>query len=124
MAEDDPGPVLAQIASAGNALVPDGNTAIYDSLIAAYGVAERQIAADPDRFTSIVLMTGKGSEEIAVKALQAGAASYVPKSQLAQTLLTLAGATSGQSTLFCGAGEQEEIGPTQSTARFAKRPRR
>lgn len=57
VAQDDPGPVLAQIAAAGNALVPDGKTAIYDSLIAAYGVAERQIAADPDRFTSIVLMT-------------------------------------------------------------------
>src|SRR5687768_8414998 len=27
----------------------------------------------------VILMTGKGSEEIAVKALKAGAASYVPK---------------------------------------------
>jgi len=35
----------------------------------------------------IVLMTGKGSEEIAVKALQAGAASYVPKAALHQHLL-------------------------------------
>src|SRR5688572_6531925 len=30
----------------------------------------------------VILMTGKGSEEIAVKALQAGASSYVPKSSL------------------------------------------
>src|SRR5262245_31234770 len=36
----------------------------------------------------VVLMTGKGSEETAVKALQAGAASYVPKSVLHQHLLT------------------------------------
>jgi CheY-like chemotaxis protein/anti-sigma regulatory factor (Ser/Thr protein kinase) len=35
----------------------------------------------------IILMTGKGSEETAVQALQAGAASYVPKSSLHQYLL-------------------------------------
>lgn len=34
----------------------------------------------------VVLMTNKGSEEIAVEALQSGAASYVPKRQLAQEL--------------------------------------
>lgn len=35
----------------------------------------------------IVLMTGQGSEQIAVRALQAGAASYVPKLQLADLLV-------------------------------------
>ena len=35
----------------------------------------------------VILMTGKGSEEIAVRALKAGAASYVPKSALHQHLL-------------------------------------
>jgi CheY-like chemotaxis protein/anti-sigma regulatory factor (Ser/Thr protein kinase) len=35
----------------------------------------------------IVLITGKGSEELAVEALDAGAASYVPKSALANSLL-------------------------------------
>lgn len=55
--EDDPGPVLAQIAAAGNALEPSGGTAIYASLIEADRVAGQQVAADPDRFTSIVLMT-------------------------------------------------------------------
>lgn len=35
----------------------------------------------------VVLMTGQGSEEIAVQALRAGAASYVPKRRLAQDLL-------------------------------------
>jgi CheY-like chemotaxis protein len=34
----------------------------------------------------IILMTGKGSEEIAVQALQAGATNYVPKSGLHQHL--------------------------------------
>ena len=36
----------------------------------------------------IILMTGKGSEEVAVQALRAGAASYVPKSVLHQHLLS------------------------------------
>ena len=35
----------------------------------------------------VVLMTGAGSEEIAVQALRAGAASYVPKSALADMLV-------------------------------------
>lgn len=35
----------------------------------------------------VVLMTAQGSEDIAVKALQKGAASYLPKSRLAQALL-------------------------------------
>ncbi len=35
----------------------------------------------------VILMTSKGSEEIAVQALQQGAASYVPKRILARTLL-------------------------------------
>jgi CheY-like chemotaxis protein len=38
----------------------------------------------------IVLMTAKGSEEIAVQALELGAASYVPKSQLARKLVDTA----------------------------------
>ncbi|WP_433278382.1 extracellular solute-binding protein [Pseudonocardia xinjiangensis] len=57
VAEDDPGPDRQQIADAGAALQAGGDTAIYDSLESAYRLAERQIAADPDRFTSIVLMT-------------------------------------------------------------------
>jgi len=36
----------------------------------------------------IVLMTGKGSEDIAVKALKAGAVGYVPKKRLGQELAT------------------------------------
>ena len=35
----------------------------------------------------VILMTGKGSEEIAVQALQSGASSYVPKSALAEMLV-------------------------------------
>jgi len=36
---------------------------------------------------AVVLMTARGSEEIALQALQAGAASYVPKSALGQRLV-------------------------------------
>jgi anti-sigma regulatory factor (Ser/Thr protein kinase) len=36
----------------------------------------------------VILMTGKGSEEIAVQALQAGAASYVPKGAMHQHLFS------------------------------------
>jgi len=45
-----------------------------------------------DRFPQIpiILMTGKGSEEIAVAALKAGAASYVPKTALHQLLVETA----------------------------------
>src|SRR5262245_17006419 len=39
-------------------------------------------------FVPIVLMTAHGSEEIAVRALQKGAASYVPKRNLAEELAT------------------------------------
>src|SRR5262249_37456694 len=34
----------------------------------------------------VILMTGHGSEDIAIKALKAGAASYVPKKSLARDL--------------------------------------
>ncbi len=39
---------------------------------------------------SVILMTARGSEEVAMEALQAGAASYVPKRALAQQLLETA----------------------------------
>ena len=45
----------------------------------------RIVAEHPE--IPVILMTGKGSEEIAVRALKAGAASYVPKSALHQHLL-------------------------------------
>ena len=47
------------------------------------------VAALVDQYPQIpvILMTGKGSEDIAVKALQAGAASYVPKTALHQLLV-------------------------------------
>jgi Ca-activated chloride channel family protein len=57
VAEENPQPDRERIAAAGQALVPDGDTAIYDSLARAYDIAAEQIAVDPDRFTSIVLMT-------------------------------------------------------------------
>lgn len=57
VAEDDTAPERQRIAAAASALRADGGTAIYDSLDRAYLLAANQIAADPDRFTSIVLMT-------------------------------------------------------------------
>jgi len=47
------------------------------------------VATVVDRYprVPVILMTGRGNEEIAVKALKAGAASYVPKSVLAELLV-------------------------------------
>lgn len=47
------------------------------------------VAAVVNRFplVPVILMTGKGSEEVAVQALKAGAASYVPKSVLSSLLV-------------------------------------
>lgn len=62
---------LARIKAATQALVADGETAIYSSLRRAYEVAGEQIAADPDRFTSIVLMSdGENTSGIDLKAFQ------------------------------------------------------
>ncbi|MDT7581928.1 MAG: Ca-activated chloride channel [Pseudonocardiales bacterium] len=74
--KDDPGPTLRQISDAATALVPEGGTAIYDGLESAYRVAGQQIAADPDRFTSIVLMTdGENSSGSDLAAFRAFAAA-------------------------------------------------
>ena len=50
------------------------------------GLELLKIAREKFPHTPVVLMTGKGSEELAVKALHEGAASYVPKSAMATTL--------------------------------------
>ncbi|MET9632679.1 substrate-binding and VWA domain-containing protein [Lentzea sp. NPDC006480] len=64
---DDPRPVLDQIRGTATSLDAAGGTAIYSSLRSGYDVLRQQINADPDRFTSIVLMTdgeNTGSEDI------------------------------------------------------------
>jgi Ca-activated chloride channel family protein len=53
----DAQPELDRIAAAVSAMTANGDTAIYDALAAAYQEAARQIDADPDRFTTIVLLT-------------------------------------------------------------------
>ncbi|REE95398.1 vWA domain-containing protein [Thermomonospora umbrina] len=54
---------LARIRSFAQGLDASGGTAIYDSLTRAYQVADEQIGRDPDRFTSIVLMSdGENSD--------------------------------------------------------------
>lgn len=55
--EGDPQAELARIKAFAEGLREGGGTAIYDSLSRAYEVMEPLVAADPDRFTSIVLMT-------------------------------------------------------------------
>ena len=51
------------------------------------GIELCQEARKTSPHVPIILMTGKGSEELAAEALNAGAASYVPKSALASSLL-------------------------------------
>ncbi|GAA3218522.1 substrate-binding domain-containing protein [Actinocorallia longicatena] len=55
--ETGPEPELLKIRSFAQGLNASGGTAIYDSLTTAFGIARQQTAKDPDRFTSIVLMT-------------------------------------------------------------------
>lgn len=51
------------------------------------GIQLCQEAKKASPHVPIILMTGKGSEDLAAEALRAGAASYVPKSALASSLL-------------------------------------
>ncbi|HEY4456167.1 MAG TPA: substrate-binding domain-containing protein [Pseudonocardiaceae bacterium] len=55
--QQNPQPVLDQIAAYGNGLTAGGDTAIYDSLVDAYTIIGQQAATDPDRINSIVLLT-------------------------------------------------------------------
>jgi Ca-activated chloride channel family protein len=55
--EQSPQAVLDQIRAYDNGLTASGETAIYDSLVVAYGILGQHAAADPDRINSIVLMT-------------------------------------------------------------------
>ena len=49
----------------------------------------------------VILMTAKGSEEIASEALQAGAASYVPKRKFKQELMAALNIVNNASQLEC-----------------------
>lgn len=55
--EQDLQPTFDRIRSTTQALAAGGDTAIYDTLNRAYDLAGQLIAADPDRLTSIVLLT-------------------------------------------------------------------
>ena len=50
------------------------------------GMELLKIAREQFAHIPVILMTGKGSEELAVQALHAGASGYVPKSALASSL--------------------------------------
>jgi Ca-activated chloride channel homolog len=75
---DDPGPELDRIRAAIDGFRAGGDTAIYDALAVAYEEAQRQIAADPSRFTTIVLLTDgertKGRDLTAFKSFHGGLA--------------------------------------------------
>ncbi|AOS62090.1 vWA domain-containing protein [Actinoalloteichus hymeniacidonis] len=75
--ESEPAAELARIAEAADGLTATGSTAIYDSLLAAYRLAGEADEADPDRFTSIVLMTdGDNAEGADLAAFQAEHADF------------------------------------------------
>ncbi|QUQ65242.1 vWA domain-containing protein [Kutzneria sp. CA-103260] len=60
---DNRQPALDQIKRTADGLQADGDTAIYSSLEKAYQILEQQSDTDPDRFTSIVLMTDGENNE-------------------------------------------------------------
>jgi Ca-activated chloride channel family protein len=53
----DPQAALSQIGAFVAGLSANGGTAVYDALAAAYTTVAQQVAADPDRITTIVLLT-------------------------------------------------------------------
>lgn len=55
--EQSPQSTLDRIRSYVNGLTGGGDTAIYDSLTAAYNIMGQQVASDPNRINSIVLMS-------------------------------------------------------------------
>ena len=62
----------AELRSRADALVADGNTAIYSALAAAEELARQEQARDPDRFVSIVLLTdGENNSGITVEQFRA-----------------------------------------------------
>lgn len=69
-------PVLRQIRGQAAGLIASGGTAIYDALAEAYRTVQRQAAKEPDRITTIVLLTdGKntvGSDLAGFTAFHAG----------------------------------------------------
>ncbi|MFG1642626.1 substrate-binding domain-containing protein [Amycolatopsis sp. NPDC049252] len=77
--EQDPAAELARIKAFAEGLKARGGTAIYDSLSQAYRVLEPLAARDPDRFTSIVLMTdGENANGSSLPDFQASFGSLPP----------------------------------------------
>ncbi|SEF36290.1 Ca-activated chloride channel family protein [Amycolatopsis pretoriensis] len=77
--EQDPAGELARIKAFAEGLSANGGTAIYDSLSEAYRVLEPLSTRDPDRFTSIVLMTdGENANGSSLGGFQASFGSVPP----------------------------------------------
>jgi Ca-activated chloride channel homolog len=79
--EDDPSPDRQRAFEAvQRALWIRGDDSIYDSLRTAYRLAGQQIAADPDRFTAIVLMTdGENTTGTGISGFREFVASLPPE---------------------------------------------
>jgi Ca-activated chloride channel homolog len=77
---DPSSPALQELRARIDGLRADGGTAIYSALDAAYGVARDQLAADPDAYTSIVLLTdGENNAGIGPNAFLDGLSSLPPE---------------------------------------------
>jgi Ca-activated chloride channel family protein len=77
--EQNPSAELARVKAFAEGLSAGGGTAIYDSLSDAYRVLEPLAASDPDRFTSIVLMTdGENANGSSLPDFQASFGSLPP----------------------------------------------
>lgn len=71
----------------------------------------------------VILVTSRGSENIAVQALESGAASYVPKARLAEDLLTtVQRALINRQSQFRINAVQESLVATESHYRFQNDP--
>jgi CheY-like chemotaxis protein len=98
-AEDGQQALAVLQAQAVDAIVTDLYMPVMDGLALLSAVKLAQLE------TPVLLMTSRGSEEIATKALSSGAASYVPKRRLAEvladTLARVSDSAEAGNTQFC-----------------------
>lgn len=94
--EQNPEGELGRIKAFAEGLTAGGGTAIYDSLSQAYRVLEPLAAKDPDRFTSIVLMTdGENANGSSLADFLASSGSLPPAMKQVPVFTVLFGEGSG-----------------------------
>ena len=90
---EDDGEYEVDFASDGNAALEAMDAAMPDIILTDLvmpgmdGLELVAVVQEKHPFVPVILVTSRGSEEIAVRALQAGASNYVPKRTLAEDLL-------------------------------------